>query len=155
MDMIYKNWKVVSAWWARLPKQKWIALGVMAIMLMAAGAKVFGAELTAPSSPLWIDGGNGLIIVCNPRLNNDGIYVCAAANSGQRGYCMKIPEGRFSLDGGDFGAYYCTGNRPGNKTYDKALLIKQMLEDSAKSIADIDMATKAWDIAHPVEVSGG
>ncbi len=148
-------WNVVRAWWVKLPKQKWLALGFAVLMLLIAANKVFGAEQTDPPSPLWIQGGNGLIIACNPRVNNDGIHVCASANTGQRGYCMEVPEGRFSPDDGDLGAYYCTGNQSGNKTYDKALLIKEMIDGPSKSLADIDAAVEAWDLAHPVEVSGG
>lgn len=137
-------WKVAKAWWAKLPKQKWLALGFMVIMLMAAAGHVFGGELTDRPSPLWIKGDNGIIIVCNPRVNKDGIHVCASANTGQRGYCIEVPAE----------VYYCTGNQPGNKTYDKALLIKEMVNDPSNSIADIDAAVEAWDVDHPVEVSG-
>lgn len=142
MDMILKN---VSAWWARLPKQKWIALGFVAILLMAAGAKVFGGER------LWIGGTNGMIISCDAAVNADGIHVCHEANTLQRGYCLDIPEGRFPETAG---AYWCTGNRPGNKTYDKATLIKALIDDPAVSMGDIDAAATKWDVDHPVEVSG-
>lgn len=146
MDMTYKNWKAVTAWWAKLPKQKWIAVGIMAIMLMAAGAKVFGSER------LWISGSSGIVLSCDAKANTDGIHVCYETNTLQRGYCLVLPEDRFSNSLSD---YWCTGNQPGNKTYDKATLVKALIDDPAVSLADIEAAATKWDIDHPVEVSGG
>ncbi len=141
MYMILKN---VSAWWARLPKQKWIALGFVAILLMAAGAKVF-------ADTFFLRGGNDLVIQCNTATNNDGIHVCAAAHNGQRGYCLSIPEGQWTEEGSD---WYCTGNQPGNKSYDKALQVKAMIDEGAGQEA-VDAAVTAWDLQYPPEVPGG
>lgn len=140
--------KQLKAKWDALPKQKWIAVAVVAVLLAIAADAAFSQD---EANTLWIGGSGGLIIGCNPRLNEDGIHVCAAAHSGQRGYCIPIPEGRLQ----EAGEYYCTGNQPGNKTYDKALLIKAMVDDPSKSVADIDAATEAWDVKHPPQVSTG
>ena len=148
MDMIYKSWKVVSAWWAKLPKQKWIALGVMAIMLMAAGAKVFGQEQQAGTFYLGEQG--GVIIQCKVSPNNDGIHVCAALHTGQRGYCIAVPANRFPADPG---AWWCTGNQPGNKTYDKALLLKDLIDGPDATLEEVDQAATAWDEKYPPQVA--
>lgn len=151
MDMINKSWKAVSAWWAKLPKQKWIALGFVAIMLMAAASKVLSQEEGIENSTLWVGTESGAMIGCNPRLNADGIHICASANTGQRGYCIPIPDGRFADT--EVGGYYCAGNQPGNKTYDKALLIRTMVDDTSKSLADIDAMIEAWDVQYPPQLA--
>jgi hypothetical protein len=144
MQKLQKAWSAVSNWWARQPKQKWIALAFVVILLAIAANKV-------SADTFFIRGGNDLIVQCNTNPNDDGIHVCAAAHSGQRGYCMAIPEGQWTEEGGD---WYCTGNQSGNKTYDKALKIKALI-DAGASLQEVDDATTAWDQKYPPQATTG
>lgn len=146
MKWLRDAWSWLQGKWKALPAGKWYFVGVAIVLLLITSVAEGQQRLVA----FYIESGNGLVIKCSGALNTDGIYVCAAMHNGQRGYCIPVPEARYS---DDIGAYWCTGNQPGNKTYDKALLIEAMIGDMSSSAAELDKTAADWDLKYPPTVA--
>lgn len=143
MKWLADKLKVLQCWWKADPGWKWAVVGTAIVLLLIAATKAEGQE---QGGTFYIGNPDRLVIQCNRTLNADGIHVCAATHSGQRGYCIPISENRFPNDSS---AYWCTGNKSGNKTYDKALLIKETIDDSSKTMADVNKVAADWDLTYP------